>query len=149
MENALPQMVLYNSNPSDTAVFASIAGSFQSGGVPGKIQYGPAWWFLDQRDGILEQINALSNYGLLSHFVGMTTDSRSFLSFTRHEYFRRILCNVVGHDATRGKIPMEPGLLSGLVEDVCFCNAERYFRLPSRDDVRGMLTLADDCRRSV
>jgi len=149
MENALPQMVLYNSNPSDTAVFASIAGSFQSGGVPGKIQYGPAWWFLDQKDGISAQINALSNYGLLSHFVGMTTDSRSFLSLTRHEYFRRILCDIVGHDATNGEIPMEPALLAGMVEDVCFRNANRYFRLPSRDDVRSTLALADDCRRSV
>jgi glucuronate isomerase len=149
MENALPQMVLYNSNPADTPVFAAVAGSFQNGDTPGKIQYGPAWWFLDQKDGISAQINALSNYGLLSHFVGMTTDSRSFLSLPRHEYFRRILCDVVGQDATKGEIPMEPGLLSGVIEDVCFRNAERYFRLPSRDDVRSTLALADDCSRSV
>jgi glucuronate isomerase len=149
IENALPQMVLYNSNPADTPVFAAIAGSFQSGRVPGKIQYGPAWWFLDQKDGISAQINALSNHGLISHFVGMTTDSRSFLSLTRHEYFRRILCDIVGRDATHGEIPMESGVLGGLLEDVCFHNAERYFRLPSRDTVRSAFTLADDCRRSV
>jgi len=149
MENSLPQMVLYNSNPADTPVFAAVAGSFQSGGTPGKIQYGPAWWFLDQKDGISAQINALSNYCLLAHFVGMTTDSRSFLSFTRHEYFRRILCEIVGHDAAKGEVPMEPGLLDGMVEDVCFRNADRYFRLPSRSDVRSTLALADDFRRSV
>jgi glucuronate isomerase len=149
MENALPQMVLYNSNPADTPVFAAVAGSFQSGATPGKIQYGPAWWFLDQKDGISAQINAVSNYGLLSHFVGMTTDSRSFLSLTRHEYFRRILCDIVGHDATKGEIPMEPGLLGALIEDVCWRNAERYFHLPSRDSVRSSLALAKDCRRSV
>jgi glucuronate isomerase len=103
MENALPQMVLYNSNPADAPVFATIAGSFQSGETPGKIQHGPAWWFLEQKDGISAQMDALSNYGLLSHFAGMTTDSRSFLSFTRHEYRRRILCDIVGHDATRGR----------------------------------------------
>jgi glucuronate isomerase len=149
MENALPQMVLYNSNPADTPVFAAVAGSFQSGETPAKIQYGPAWWFLDQKDGISAQINALSNYGLLSHFVGMTTDSRSFLSFTRHEYFRRILCDILGNDARRGEIPMEPALMGGMLEDICFRNAARYFGLPSRDSVRGALTLADDCRRSV
>lgn len=149
MENALPQIVLYNSNPADTPIFAAVAGSFQAGAAPGKIQYGPAWWFLDQKEGISAQINALSNYGLLSHFVGMTTDSRSFLSFTRHEYFRRILCNIVGHDATNGEIPMELGLLGGMLENVCFRNAQRYFRLPARDSVRSTLTLADDCSRSV
>ncbi len=149
MENALPQIVLYNSNPADTPIFAAVAGSFQAGAAPGKIQYGPAWWFLDQKEGISAQINALSNYGLLSHFVGMTTDSRSFLSLTRHEYFRRILCNIVGHDATNGEIPMELGLLGGMLENVCFRNAQRYFRLPARDSVRSTLTLADDCSRSV
>jgi glucuronate isomerase len=149
MENALPQMVLYNSNPTDTAAFAALAGGFQNYETPSKIQYGPAWWFLDQKDGISAQINVLSNYGLLARFVGMTTDSRSFLSFPRHEYFRRILCDLVGQDAARGEIPMEPGLLGRLIESVCFSNAERYFHLPSHDELRSALALADDCRGSV
>lgn len=149
MENALPQMVLYNSNPADTPVFAALAGSFQSGSAPSKIQYGPAWWFLDQKEGIVAQLNAVSNYGLLRRFVGMTTDSRSFLSFPRHEYFRRILCDIVGQEVSRGELPDRPDLAGELIADVCYRNAARYFRLPSRDDVAGALPLADESKRSI
>jgi glucuronate isomerase len=110
-----------------------MAGSFQDGRIPGKIQYGPAWWFLDQADGMTRQLEALSNLGLLSRFVGMTTDSRSFLSFPRHEYFRRLLCNILGGEMACGLLPDDPELVGGLVRDVCVFNAERYFRFPSPD----------------
>jgi glucuronate isomerase len=129
-ENALPQMVLYNSNPSDTHFFASVIGSFQEGSTPGKLQYGSAWWFLDQKQGITAQIDALSSLGLLARFVGMLTDSRSFMSFPRHEYFRRVLCDIIGHDVIRGELPDDVRLLGRMVEDICYENAERYFKLP-------------------
>ncbi|HEY1676947.1 MAG TPA: glucuronate isomerase [Candidatus Sulfotelmatobacter sp.] len=129
-ENALPQMILYNLNPADTFSFATLAGSFQSGDQPGKIQYGSAWWFLDQKDGITAQIGALSNAGLLSRFIGMVTDSRSFMSYPRHEYFRRILCDIIGQDVVRGELPNDEALLVRLVEDICYHNAKRYLRLP-------------------
>ena len=124
---ALAKTILYNSNPRDNELFATMAGNFQDGSVPGKMQYGTAWWFLDQRDGIEAQLRALSNMGLLSRFVGMVTDSRSFLSFSRHDYFRRILCNFLGEDARRGIVPDDRDLLGRLVTGVCFTNARDYF----------------------
>jgi glucuronate isomerase len=129
-ENALPRMILYNNNPRDTFAFATLTGSFQSGNEPGKIQYGSAWWFLDQKEGMTAQLNALSNVGLLSRFIGMVTDSRSFMSYPRHEYFRRILCDLIGRDVERGELPNDPALLSRLVEDVCYRNARSYLKLP-------------------
>jgi glucuronate isomerase len=126
----LPKTILYNLNPKDNAVMATMAGNFQDGSCPGKIQYGSAWWFLDQKTGIEEQIGMLSNMGLLSRFVGMTTDSRSFLSFPRHEYFRRILCNIIGGDVEQGLLPNDMQLLGKMVEDICFNNAENYFSMP-------------------
>lgn len=128
-ENALPRMILYNNNPTDTFAFATLIGSFQSGNEPGKIQYGSAWWFLDQKEGITAQINALSNVGLLSRFIGMVTDSRSFMSYPRHEYFRRVLCDIVGQDVERGELPNDDALLRRLIEDVCYRNASRYLKL--------------------
>ena len=130
-ENALPRMILYNVNPADTFSFATLIGCFQSGDQPGKLQYGSAWWFLDQKDGITAQIDALSHTGLLSRFVGMVTDSRSFMSYPRHEYFRRILCDIVGRDVERGELPNDDVLLRRLIEDICHQNAKRYLRLPS------------------
>ena len=126
-EGRLAKTILYNLNPRDNEVFAALCGAFQDGSSAGKIQYGSAWWFLDQLDGMEKQIEALSNLGLLSCFVGMLTDSRSFLSFRRHEYFRRILCNVLGRDVERGRLPKDLDLLGGLVRDICHDNAARYF----------------------
>lgn len=128
-DGLLPKMVLYNLNPADNYVFASMAANFQDGSMPGKIQFGSGWWFLDQKDGIEWQLNTLSNLGLLSRFVGMLTDSRSFLSFPRHEYFRRILCNIIGRDVVNGELPKDMNLLGSLVEDICYHNARRYFAL--------------------
>jgi glucuronate isomerase len=106
---------------------ATMAGNFQDGSVPGKIQFGTSWWFLDQKEGIEWQLNALSNTGLLSRFVGMVTDSRSFMSYPRHEYFRRVLCNLLGRDVENGELPDEDALIGSLIEDVCYNNASRYF----------------------
>jgi glucuronate isomerase len=103
-------------------------GNFSDGSVPGKIQFGSGWWFLDQKDGMEKQLNTLSNMGLLSRFVGMVTDSRSFLSFPRHEYFRRILCNLIGNEAERGELPNDLPLLGRMIEGVCYSNAKSYFR---------------------
>jgi glucuronate isomerase len=129
-ENALPQMIVYNVNPADTFPFATLIGCFQNGERPGKIQYGSAWWFLDQKQGITAQIDALSNAGLLSRFIGMVTDSRSFMSYPRHEYFRRVLCDLVGQDVTRGELPDDDALLARLIQDICYGNAKRYLKLP-------------------
>lgn len=126
-ENKLCKTILYNLNPRDNELYATMIGNFQDGSVPGKIQYGSGWWFLDQKDGIEKQIDALSNLGLLSRFVGMLTDSRSFLSYTRHEYFRRILCNILGNDAENGEIPNDMELLGQMVENISFNNAKEYF----------------------
>jgi len=126
----LPRTILYNLNPADNYVFGTMIGNFQDGSVAGKIQFGSGWWFLDQKEAMEWQINALSNLGLLSRFVGMLTDSRSFLSYTRHEYFRRILCNMIGRDVVNGELPHDMALLSGMVRDICFRNAQAYFRLP-------------------
>jgi glucuronate isomerase len=131
-ENALPRMILYNINPADTFQFATLIGSFQAGEAPGKLQYGSAWWFLDQKQGITAQIEALSNTGLLSRFIGMVTDSRSFMSYPRHEYFRRILCDLIGQDVTRGELPDDDALLGRLITDICYGNVKQYLQLPER-----------------
>jgi len=123
----LPKTIVYNMNPRDNEVIATMLGNFQNGSVAGKMQYGTAWWFLDQKDGIEKQINTLSNMGLLSRFVGMVTDSRSFLSFPRHEYFRRILCQLLGSDVEAGLLPPDMELLGQMVEDICYNNAKNYF----------------------
>jgi glucuronate isomerase len=125
--NQLAKTILYNLNPADNDLYATMIGNFQDGSIPGKMQFGSAWWFLDQLDGMEKQINSLSSMGLLSRFVGMLTDSRSFLSYSRHEYFRRLLCNLLGNDVERGLLPSDRSLLSKLVEDVCVGNARRYF----------------------
>jgi glucuronate isomerase len=127
VNDKLPKTILYNLNPRDNAVCATMVGNFQGGSTPGKMQYGSAWWFLDQKDGMEEQMNVLSNMGLLSQFVGMLTDSRSFLSYPRHEYFRRILCNMLGDDVEAGLLPNDLELLGTMVEDICFNNARDYF----------------------
>lgn len=126
-EDTLPKTIIYNLNPADNYLFATMIGNFQDGSVPGKIQFGSGWWFLDQKEAMEWQINALSNLGLLSRFVGMITDSRSFMSYPRHEYFRRTLCNLVGRDVENGEIPNDDGLLSGLIRNICYGNATRYF----------------------
>lgn len=123
----LPRTILYNLNPADNYAFATMIGNFQDGSVPGKIQLGSGWWFLDQREGIEWQLNALSNCVLLSRFVGMTTDSRSFLSYPRHEYFRRVLCELIGRDVEVGNLPDDFRMLSRLVDGVCYSNARSYF----------------------
>ena len=125
----LPRTVLYNLNPADNYVFATMIGNFQDGSVAGKIQFGSGWWFLDQKEAMEWQMNALMNLGLISRFVGMLTDSRSFLSYTRHEYFRRVLCNLLGGMIERGEIPNDRALVGGMVKNICFANARAYFRL--------------------
>jgi len=125
--NQLAKTVLYNLNSGDNDLLATMAGNFNDGLTPGKIQFGTGWWFLDQKDGMEAQMNSLSNMGLLSRFVGMLTDSRSFLSFPRHEYFRRILCNLLGDDVQKGLIPNDMDLLGKMVEDICYNNAKNYF----------------------
>jgi glucuronate isomerase len=125
----LAKTILYNSNPRDNEVLATLIGCFQDGSVAGKLQLGSGWWFLDQLDGMRRQLDALSNLGLLSLFVGMLTDSRSFLSYSRHEYFRRLLCNILGEDVRRGLLPNDLGLLGELVQDLCFRNADHYLGL--------------------
>jgi glucuronate isomerase len=131
--NELPKTILYNLNPRDNALLATMVGNFQDGTSVGKMQYGSAWWFLDQKDGMEEQLNTLSNMGLLSRFVGMLTDSRSFLSYPRHEYFRRILCNLLGSDVEAGLLPSDLELLGKMVEDICFNNARNYFPMELAD----------------
>jgi len=130
-EGHLPKMILYNLNPADNYAFATAIGNFQDGSVPGKLQFGSGWWFLDQKEGIEWQLNALSNCGLLSRFVGMTTDSRSFMSYPRHEYFRRVLCNLLGHEIDTGLLPNSEELVGGMIRNICFENARQYFALPS------------------
>ena len=123
----LTKTIIYNLNPKDNELVASMTGNFQDGTIPGKIQFGSGWWFLDQKNGIEQQLNSLSNMGLLSRFVGMLTDSRSFLSYPRHEYFRRVLCNLIGEDVEKGELPADIKLLGKLVQDVCYYNARNYF----------------------
>jgi glucuronate isomerase len=125
--NQLAKTILYNINPCDNELMATMIGNYQDGSFPGKMQFGSGWWFLDQKDGMEKQMNALSALGLLSRFVGMLTDSRSFLSYPRHEYFRRILCNLIGNDVENGEIPADMELLGAMVENICFNNANNYF----------------------
>jgi glucuronate isomerase len=128
-ENALPKTIIYNVNPADNYVFASAIGDFQDGAIAGKIQLGSAWWFLDQKEAIEWQLNALSNNGLLSRFIGMLTDSRSFMSFPRHEYFRRVLCDLCGREMESGDLPNDEKLIGGMIRNICFTNAEKYLGL--------------------
>ena len=123
----LAKTILYNLNPRDNEVFATMAGNFNDGSVAGKIQYGSAWWFLDQLDGMEKQINTLSNIGLLSRFIGMLTDSRSFLSFPRHEYFRRLICNIFGKDIAQGHLPKDLAWIGKIIQGICYGNAKEYF----------------------
>jgi glucuronate isomerase len=127
--NSLTKTVIYNLNPADNALMAAMIGNFNDGSVAGKMQYGSAWWFLDQKDGMIQQLNVLSNMGLLSRFIGMLTDSRSFLSFPRHEYFRRILCNLFGDDVENGELPHDIPWLGKIIQDICYYNAKAYFKL--------------------
>lgn len=123
----LAKTIIYNLNPADNPVIATMVGNFNDGSVKGKVQFGSGWWFLDQKDGMVEQMNTLSNMGLLSCFVGMLTDSRSFLSFTRHEYFRRILCNLIAKDVVNGELPADEKWLGQVVSDISYYNAKSYF----------------------
>lgn len=126
-QRRLAKTIIYNLNPRDNELIATMIGNFQDGSIPGKLQYGSSWWFLNQLDGIKKQIEALSNLGILSQFVGMLTDSRSFLSFPRHEYFRRLLCNILGNEIEKGLIPNDMKLIGGIVQDICYYNAKRFF----------------------
>ncbi len=126
-KNKLAKTIIYNLNPADNEVMASMIGNFNDGSVAGKIQWGAAWWFLDQKDGITKQLNALSNMSLISRFIGMITDSRSFLSFPRHEYFRRILCNLFGEEIEKGELPNDIKWTGKIIRDICYYNAENYF----------------------
>ncbi len=125
--NTLAKTIIYNLNPADNELFATMIGNFNDGTAAGKIQWGSAWWFLDQKDGMTRQINALSNMGLLSRFIGMLTDSRSFLSFPRHEYFRRLLCNMFGEEVENGELPNDIAWIGKVIQDICFNNAKNYF----------------------
>jgi glucuronate isomerase len=129
LQNQLARTIVYNLNPADNALMATMVSNFHDGFTAGKMQFGSGWWFLDQKYGMTDQINTLSSLGLLSRFVGMLTDSRSFLSYPRHEYFRRILCNLVGKDVENGEIPNDSSLLENLIQNVCYYNAKEYFAL--------------------
>lgn len=131
--NTLAKTILYNLNPADNELFATMIGNFNDGSMAGKIQWGSAWWFLDQKDGMTRQLNTLSNMGLLSRFVGMLTDSRSFLSFPRHEYFRRLLCNLFGEEIEKGELPDDREWIGKIIRDICFHNANSYFRFRYAD----------------
>ncbi|GAC1537832.1 MAG: glucuronate isomerase [Sediminibacterium sp.] len=126
-DNKLTKTIIYNLNPGDNELMATMIGNFNDGSVAGKIQFGSAWWFLDQKDGMIKQMNALSNMGLLSRFVGMLTDSRSFLSYPRHEYFRRLLCNLFGEEMENGELPDDMEWVGKVVKDICYYNAREYF----------------------
>ena len=125
--NQLGKTIIYNLNPADNELMATMVGNFNDGSVAGKVQFGAAWWFLDQKDGMIKQMNALSNMGLLSKFVGMLTDSRSFMSYPRHEYFRRILCNMFGEEIENGELPNDIQWTGKIIQDICFNNAKNYF----------------------
>lgn len=127
-ENKLAKTIIYNINPADNDMIATMIGNFNDGSVAGKVQFGSGWWFLDQKDGMTKQLNSLSNAGLISHFVGMLTDSRSFLSFPRHEYFRRILCNLFGDDVENGELPADIPWLGEIIQNICYNNAKNYFK---------------------
>jgi glucuronate isomerase len=125
----LAKTILYNINPADNEIFASMLGNFNDGSIRGKMQFGSGWWFLDQKDGMEKQLNALSNMGLISSFVGMITDSRSFLSFPRHEYFRRILCNLFGEEMDKGLLPNDEKWMGEILQGIGYYNAKEYFNL--------------------
>lgn len=129
--DCLPKTILYNSNPNDNEVFATMAGNFTGEGIKGKVQFGAAWWFLDQKDGITAQLDSISNMGLLSCSIGMLTDSRSFLSFPRHEYYRRILCNILGNDIKMGLLPNDMEWIGKIIQDITYNNAKEFFQFPS------------------
>jgi glucuronate isomerase len=135
-EEALPRMILYNINPADNYAIAAMLGSFNDGSIAGKVQMGSAWWFLDQKEGMEWQLNALSNNNLLSRFVGMVTDSRSFMSYPRHEYFRRVLCNLIGREVEGGALPADDALIGPLIRSICHANAREFMRLPNRAGAR-------------
>jgi glucuronate isomerase len=135
-EDRLPKIILYNLNPADNYLFATMLGNFQGGGIPGKIQFGSGWWFLDQEESMIWQLNALSNLGLLRRFVGMLTDSRSFLSYPRHEYFRRILCQLLAGDMERGAMPNDLPMVGAMVREICFENARDHFGFELHPDYR-------------
>ena len=130
-DNLLPKTIIYNLNPADNYVFGAMIGNFQDGTIPGKIQYGSGWWFLDQKEGMEWQINTISNLGLLSRFIGMITDSRSFMSYPRHEYFRRTLCNLIGRDIKNGLIPDDDDLVGSMIKNICYGNAKKFMAFPS------------------
>ena len=125
--NRLAKTIVYNLNPADNEVMATMIGNFNDGTIAGKIQWGSAWWFLDQKDGMTKQLNTLSSMGLISRFVSMLTDSRSFLSFPRHEYFRRILCNLFGEEIKAGELPNDIAWTGKIIQDICYYNAGNYF----------------------
>ncbi len=129
-ENALPKTIIYNLNPADNYAFAAMIGNFQDGTIPGKLQFGSGWWFLDQKEAMEWQMNALSNLGLFSRFIGMITDSRSFMSYPRHEYFRRTLCNLIGRDMEAGLIPDDEQLVGPMIRNICYANAKGYLAFP-------------------
>lgn len=126
-KDKLTKTIIYNLNPADNEIFATMIGNFNDGSIKGKIQFGSSWWFLDQKDGIIKQLNALSNMGLISCFIGMLTDSRSFLSFPRHEYFRRVICNLFGQEMESGELPQDIELVGQTIADICYHNAKNYF----------------------
>lgn len=128
-KDLLAKTVLYNLNPKDNAVFSTMLGNFTNDSEAGQLQFGSGWWFLDQKSGIIDQLNTVSNHGLLRRFIGMLTDSRSFLSYSRHEYFRRILCDLIGRDVVNGELPFEMELLSELVSEICYYNAKNLLKL--------------------
>jgi glucuronate isomerase len=128
-ENALPKTILYNLNPADNYAFAVLISNFQDGKIAGKMQWGSGWWFLDQKEAMEWQMNALSNVGLLSRFIGMLTDSRSFMSYPRHEYFRRVLCNLLGQDMEKGLLPASDELVGPMIRNICYANAKQYLGL--------------------
>ena len=134
-EEKLAKTIVYNLNPRDNETFATMIGNYNDGSIAGKMQFGTAWWFLDQKQGMIDQMNALSNMGLLSRFVGMLTDSRSFLSFSRHEYFRRLLCNLIGTDVEKGELPDEIPWLGQMIQNICFHNANKFFQLPEKKEL--------------
>jgi glucuronate isomerase len=136
-ENALPKTIVYNLNPADNYAFATMIGNFQDGTIPGKLQFGSGWWFLDQKEAMEWQMNALSNLGLLSRFIGMITDSRSFMSYPRHEYFRRTLCNLIGLDMENGLVPNDPTLTGPMIRNICYANAKQYMAFPTAETAGG------------
>ena len=136
-ENSLPKTIIYNVNPADNYACAAMIGNFQDGTIPGKIQFGSGWWFLDQKEAMERQMNALSNLGLLSRFIGMITDSRSFMSYPRHEYFRRTLCNLIGRDMESGLIPNEEKLVGPMIRNICYANAKQYMAFPTGETAGG------------